>query len=47
VSPQGVAVTARLTAAGRAVESRRADRLFEDPLAAALAGDEGFALMKE
>jgi O-methyltransferase involved in polyketide biosynthesis len=36
-----------LTAAGRAVESRRADRLFEDPLAAALAGDEGFALMKE
>jgi methyltransferase (TIGR00027 family) len=44
---EGVAVTAKLTAAGRAVESRRADRLFEDPLAAALAGEEGFALMEQ
>jgi O-methyltransferase involved in polyketide biosynthesis len=26
-----LAVTEKLTAAGRAVESRRADRLFEDP----------------
>ncbi len=42
---EGLAVTAKLTAAGRAVESRRADRLFEDPLAAALAGEEGFGLM--
>jgi methyltransferase (TIGR00027 family) len=42
-----LAVTVKLTAAGRAVESRRADRLFEDPLAAALAGEEGFALMKQ
>lgn len=47
MGPHGVAVTAKLTAAGRAVESRRADRLFEDPLAVALAGEEGFALMKE
>ena len=44
---EGLAVTAKLTAAGRAAESRRADRLFEDPLAAALAGEEGFALMKQ
>jgi methyltransferase (TIGR00027 family) len=36
-----------LTAAGRAVESRRADRLFEDPLAEALAGEEGFRLMEQ
>ncbi|HWE14194.1 MAG TPA: SAM-dependent methyltransferase [Solirubrobacteraceae bacterium] len=39
--------TARLTAAGRAVENRRADRLFEDPLAEALAGEEGFRLMEQ
>ena len=44
---EGLAVTAKLTAAGRAVESRRADRLFEDPLAAALAGEEGFDLMEQ
>jgi methyltransferase (TIGR00027 family) len=42
-----LAVTARLTAAGRAVENRRADRLFEDPLAGALAGEEGFRLMEQ
>jgi methyltransferase (TIGR00027 family) len=47
VGHEGLAVTARLTAAGRAVESRRADRLFEDPLAAALAGEEGFGLMEQ
>jgi methyltransferase (TIGR00027 family) len=41
-----LAATGTLTAAGRALESRRADRPFEDPLAAALAGEEGFRLMK-
>ena len=44
---EGLAATGRLTAAGRAVESRRGDRLFEDPLAAALAGEEGFRLMEQ
>jgi methyltransferase (TIGR00027 family) len=34
-----------LTAAARARESDRVDRLFLDPLAAALAGDEGFAAL--
>jgi methyltransferase (TIGR00027 family) len=38
--------TARLTAAARARESRRPDRLFADPLAEALAGPEGFAFME-
>jgi methyltransferase (TIGR00027 family) len=38
--------TARLTAAARARESRRADRLFDDPLAAELAGAEGVAFME-
>jgi methyltransferase (TIGR00027 family) len=37
--------TARLTAAARARESRRPDRLFDDPLAEALAGKDGFAQM--
>jgi methyltransferase (TIGR00027 family) len=46
VSNGSLPVTARLAAAGRAVESRRADRLFEDPLAEALAGEEGFRLME-
>jgi methyltransferase (TIGR00027 family) len=41
-----VSRTARLTAAARARESRRPDRLFDDPLAEALAGPEGFALME-
>lgn len=36
-----LALTARCMAAARARESERADRLFDDPLAAALAGDEG------
>jgi methyltransferase (TIGR00027 family) len=38
--------TARWTAALRARESRRPDRLFEDPFAEALAGPEGFAQME-
>ncbi len=38
-----IAQTARWTAAARARESHRPDRLFEDPLAALLAGDEGFS----
>jgi methyltransferase (TIGR00027 family) len=41
-----VSRTARLTAAARARETRRPDRLFEDPWAELLAGPEGFALMK-
>jgi methyltransferase (TIGR00027 family) len=39
-----VAGTARWTAAERARESARPDRLFEDPLAETLAGEEGRAL---
>lgn len=42
---RGVAQTARWTAAARARESRRADRLFDDPLADLLAGAEGAALL--
>jgi O-methyltransferase involved in polyketide biosynthesis len=38
-----IASTSRWMAAARARESERADRLFCDPLAAALAGPEGFA----
>ncbi|PZS30425.1 MAG: SAM-dependent methyltransferase [Pseudonocardiales bacterium] len=38
--------TARWTAAARAVESERSDRLFADEYAATLAGPEGFALME-
>jgi methyltransferase (TIGR00027 family) len=40
-----VAQTARWTAAIRACETDRPDRLFEDPLARALAGEEGFRLL--
>jgi methyltransferase (TIGR00027 family) len=40
-------MTAKVTAARRAAESRRPDRVFEDPLAAVLAGEEGFAWMAE
>lgn len=40
-----VSRTARLTAAARAREKERADPLFVDPFAAALAGAEGFELM--
>ncbi len=35
-----------MTAAARARESARADRLFDDPWAAALAGEEGFAFLE-
>ncbi len=41
-----IAQTSRWTAAARARESARPDRLFDDPLAAALAGSEGFALLE-
>jgi methyltransferase (TIGR00027 family) len=40
-----VANTARWTAAIRAYETERPDRLFEDPLARALAGEEGLRLL--
>jgi methyltransferase (TIGR00027 family) len=40
-----ISLTSQLTAAARARESRRADRLFEDKLAEAMAGPEGIALM--
>jgi methyltransferase (TIGR00027 family) len=39
-------MTSRWVAAARARESARADRLFSDPLAAALAGDDGRALLE-
>ncbi|MET9496318.1 SAM-dependent methyltransferase [Streptomyces sp. NPDC006552] len=39
--------TALLTAALRAAETRRADRLYEDPYAARLAGDAGPGLLAE
>lgn len=39
-----VATTSRITAAIRATESARTDRLFDDPFAATLAGDVGRAL---
>ena len=41
-----IAPTSRWMAAARARESERADRLFYDPLAAALAGPEGFAWLE-
>lgn len=41
-----VGPTSRWMAAARARESERADRLFDDPLAAALAGPEGFAWLE-
>src|SRR5215212_9198075 len=41
-----IAPTSRWMAAARAWESERADRLFYDPLAAALAGPEGFAWLE-
>jgi methyltransferase (TIGR00027 family) len=40
-TPDKLASTARWTAAARAKESRREDRLFNDPWASALAGKEG------
>ena len=42
-----LATTSRWMAAARARESERADRLFDDPLAAALAGPEGFAWLEQ
>ena len=42
-----VSLTARWTAAARAVESRREDRLFNDPFAEALAGRQGFAFLQQ
>jgi methyltransferase (TIGR00027 family) len=42
-----VATTARLTAAARARESARPDRLFTDPFAERLAGDPGQALLRD
>jgi methyltransferase (TIGR00027 family) len=41
-----ISLTSRLTAAARARESLRPDRLFSDPLASALAGSEGVAFME-
>lgn len=41
-----VATTALLVAALRADESQRADRLFEDPFAARLAGEAGRAALQ-
>ena len=41
----GVGATAKMTAAARAREAARDDRLLDDPWAAALAGDEGFAFL--
>jgi methyltransferase (TIGR00027 family) len=46
VALSGLALTAKMTAAARALECRRADRLFDDPLAAMLAGKSGFALLE-
>jgi methyltransferase (TIGR00027 family) len=42
----GVADTARWTAAARARERRRPDRLFDDPFAELLAGPDGAALLR-
>jgi methyltransferase (TIGR00027 family) len=41
-----IAPTSQWTAAARARESEREDRLFDDPLAAALAGPEGFTWLE-
>jgi O-methyltransferase involved in polyketide biosynthesis len=41
-----IAPTSRWMAAARAWESERADRLFDDPLAAALSGPKGFAWLE-
>jgi methyltransferase (TIGR00027 family) len=43
---EGVAQTARWTAAARARESRRPDRLFDDPLSELLAGEDGERLLR-
>jgi methyltransferase (TIGR00027 family) len=41
-----VAITALLVAAMRAEESKRTDKLFDDPFAHALAGDAGYAALR-
>lgn len=46
-SKLSLASTARWTASARAKESRRQDRLFNDPWAAALAGAEGAAWLEQ
>jgi methyltransferase (TIGR00027 family) len=45
VAMDPLGMTSRLVAAARERESKRADRLFNDPFAGALAGDEGRAMM--
>ena len=42
---EGVGATATMTAAARARETERTDHLFDDPWAAALAGEDGFAFL--
>jgi methyltransferase (TIGR00027 family) len=42
-----VGFTSRLTAAARARETERPDRLFDDPYAAKLAGPEGFSFLDQ
>lgn len=44
---EGPANTALLTAAARALEDERQDRLFADPYSKLLAGDEGMTLLEE
>lgn len=41
-----VPLTSTITAAVRALETERLDRLFEDPFAASLAGSEGFDFLE-
>lgn len=43
---EAVSYTAQWTAAARALESERDDRLFDDPYARVLAGDIGFTLLQ-
>jgi methyltransferase (TIGR00027 family) len=45
VAMDPLGMTSRLVAAARERESQRADRLFNDPYAGALAGDEGRSMM--
>jgi len=45
VAMDQLGMTSRLVAAARERESQRTDRLFNDPFAGALAGDEGRAMM--
>src|SRR4051794_27129394 len=42
---EAVSYTAQWTAAARALETERTDRLFEDPFARRLAGEVGFTLL--